>query len=140
MDQNLKINSNKNQNQNQNQNQNLNQNENQYNRNISNYKYRRIRKVSSSKNDLIDIQIQNSNSNFSNSYIRPNLIQNLSENNIIFKHMMYLISEQDYKFKQIHNKNDLEDYIKNLDNTPVYITYNCGILYVPNKGKILFNL
>ena len=77
------------------------------------------------------------NTNFSNSYINPDFINHLSNNNIIFKHMMYLITEQDYKFKPIHNKNILEDYIKNLDSTPVYITYNCGILYVPNKGKLI---
>lgn len=50
--------------------------------------------------------------------------------------MLYLITEQDFKFKQIENKSSLDDYIKNLDNTPVYITYNCGVLYIPNKSKI----
>jgi hypothetical protein len=59
--------------------------------------------------------------------------------------MLYLITEQDFKFKQIENKASLDDYIKNLDNTPVYITYNCGVLYIPNKSKnylkiLFFNL
>lgn len=49
--------------------------------------------------------------------------------------MLFLITEQDFKFKQIENKASLDDYIKNLDNTPVYVTYNCGVLYIPNKSK-----
>lgn len=67
-------------------------------------------------------------------------IQNLADNNIIFKHMLYLITEQDFKFKHIENKALLDDYIKNLDNTPVYITYNCGVLYIPNKSNKRFCL
>jgi len=77
--------------------------------------------------------------NYSNKIIANssprNLIQDLAENNIIFKHMLYLITEQDYKFKQIENKTSLDEYIKNLDNTPVYVTYNCGVLYIPNKSN-----
>ncbi len=79
--------------------------------------------------------LNDSNKN-SNKKLSSEIIHNLSDNNIIFKHMMYLITEQDYKFKQIEKKSSLDDYIKNLDNTPVYITYNCGVLYIPNKSKV----
>lgn len=103
------------------------------------------------RHDSIKIKDTSGNNNNSNEFNNHNknnqnniapdkyqgndIILALSNNNVIFKHMLYLITEQEFKFKHIENKLLLDDYIKNLDNTPVYITYNCGILYIPNKGN-----
>lgn len=66
-----------------------------------------------------------------------NFITNISHSNIIFQQLLNLISEQDFKFQAIENTYQIEDYIKSLDNTPVYLTFNCGIVYIPNKSKFI---
>ena len=97
--------------------------------------------IDQNKNLMNNIPENNFNNNFitQNNKFPVDFINQLSNNNIIFKHLLYLITEQEYKFKYIENKMVLDSYIKHLDSTPVYLTYNCGILYIPNKSKyILF--
>jgi hypothetical protein len=66
---------------------------------------------------------------------QPNNLNRLIHSNIIFQQLLNLISEQDFKFHHIENVSQIEDYIKSLDNTPVYYTYNCGVIYVPYQSK-----
>ena len=66
-----------------------------------------------------------------------NLISHIYHSNIIFQQLLNLISEQDFKFQAIENTYQIEDYIKSLDNTPVYLTFNCGVIYIPNKSNYL---
>jgi hypothetical protein len=63
-------------------------------------------------------------------------LRTISHSNIIFQQLLSLISEQDINFQMIDNVHQIEDYIKSLDNTPVYLTFNCGVIYIPNKNKI----
>jgi hypothetical protein len=65
---------------------------------------------------------------------RPSILTNL-HSNVIFQQLINLISGQDFKFYPLENTHQIEDYIKSLDNTPVYYTFNCGVIYVPYKGK-----
>lgn len=55
--------------------------------------------------------------------------------NLVFEQLITLISEKDFKFYMLENNKQIEDYIKSLDNTPVYYTYNCGIIFIPPKSK-----
>jgi hypothetical protein len=48
----------------------------------------------------------------------------INNSNIIFQQILNMISEQDIKFQLIENNSQLESYIKSLDNTPVYYTFN----------------
>jgi hypothetical protein len=65
---------------------------------------------------------------------KPSQLRNLLHSNVIFQQLINLISGQDFKFYLLENTHQIEDYIKSLDNTPVYYTFNCGIIYVPFKG------
>lgn len=63
----------------------------------------------------------------------------INNSNIILQQLTNLLGESDFKFQMIENSTLFEDYIKSIDNTPVYFTYNCGIIYIPTKRKTNFN-
>ena len=60
-----------------------------------------------------------------NQYINPNLV---------LHQFLNIFSDYDSSFHVIENSSQITDFIKCLDSTPVYFTFNCGILYIPNKS------
>lgn len=66
-------------------------------------------------------------------------IKMINNSNIIMQHLTNLLCEQDFKFQLLEPNTHLEDYIKSLDNTPVYHTFNTGVIYVPSKSNYLKN-
>jgi hypothetical protein len=62
----------------------------------------------------------------------------INNSNIIFQQITNLLCEQDIKFQILENNNQIEDSIMNLDSTPVYYTFTCGIIYVPIKSKLFY--
>jgi hypothetical protein len=65
-------------------------------------------------------------------------IKMINNSNIIMQHLTNLLCEQDFRFQLLEPNAHLEDYIQSLDNTPVYHTFNCGVIYVPNKSNKYF--
>jgi len=63
-------------------------------------------------------------------------VHTINNTNIIFLQILNMISEQDTKLQLLENNSQLERYIQNLDNTPVYYTFNCGVIYIPNKSNL----
>ena len=50
-----------------------------------------------------------------------------------------IFSDYESSFKILENPNQITDFIKCLDSTPVYFTYNCGVLYISNKSNNTVN-
>ena len=69
--------------------------------------------------------------NYHKHYINPNLV---------LHQFLNIFSDYESSFQVVDNPLQLTDYIKCLDSTPVYFTFNCGVLYIPNKSKIWLNL
>lgn len=95
---------------------------------MSNFKY---------NNSNITDMLQVSPKNDPNILLTAHMINN---SNIIFQQVSNMISEQDIKFQLLENNSQLESYLKSLDNTPVYYTFNCGVIYVPYKSKIFISI
>ncbi len=76
-----------------------------------------------------------SRSRSSSSNQSEDLGKKLSEN-FVFQQLLSLITEQDFYFQNLVNVPQLDDHISTLDTTPVYYTFNCGIIYIPSKSNI----
>jgi hypothetical protein len=53
---------------------------------------------------------------------------------LVLHQFLNIFSEYENPFQVLENPAQITDYIKCLDNTPVYFTFNCGILYIPTKS------
>jgi hypothetical protein len=81
-------------------------------------------------------QINTTEKNFN----RSNSICYSLLNNVIFKQVISLLTEEDNLFSEVvTNKAQIQDYLHSLDNTSVYFLFNVSVIFFPNKSKIYKN-
>jgi len=97
--------------------------------------FHKINKSNSNRTSFIGtVGDTNPKSKSTQNVLRP-VFEAIIAENFVFQQLLSLITEKDFYFENLLDTSQVEDFINTLDTTPVYYTFNCGIIYIPSKSK-----